>query len=176
MSATAVRELLDRLSVSPVRLRALLGSLPETVLRKSPPKGGVAPIEDAWHLRDIEVEGHYVRIRRILAEEHPLLASINGEELALARGYLGRELGAALDEFAQYREATLDLLGRLAESAWLRSAEFEGKSVTLRELVAAMATHDESHLAKLTTDFVLNPPKGNRAAQESSDDATVRSA
>ena len=87
-----------------------------------------------------------------------------------------RELGAALDEFAQYREATLDLLGQLAESAWLRSAEFEGKAVTLRELVTAMAAHDESHLAALTTDLVGNSRQGDRAGQESSDDAAIRSA
>ena len=111
-----------------------------------------------------------------VAEEHPLLASINGEELALARGYRGRELGTALDEFAQYREASLELLGQLAESAWLRSGQFEGKSVTLRELVTAMAAHVESHLATLTSDLVGNSEEGNRAGPQSSDEAAVRSA
>ena len=149
MSAASVRELLDRLSVSPVRLRALLGSISETALRTSPTTGGFAPIEDAWHLRDIEAEGHYVRIRRILAEERPVLASIDGEQLALARRYVERELSTALDEFAQFREASLDLLGGLSEEAWSRSAEFEGNPVTLRELVMAIAAHDESHLATL---------------------------
>ena len=73
MSPTEVRELLNRLSVSPVRLRALLTSLSEDVLRAPPTSGGFAPIEDAWHLRDLEVEGHFPRIRRILAEESPVL-------------------------------------------------------------------------------------------------------
>jgi hypothetical protein len=150
MSAPFVRQLLDRLTVSPVRLRALLTSLSEAALRTAPPGGGFAPIEDAWHLRDIEAEGHFLRIRRILAEERPVLASIDGERLARERRYLERELGTALDEFAQYREASVGLLGPLLEDAWLRTANFEDRNLSLRELVTAMAEHDESHLAALT--------------------------
>jgi hypothetical protein len=149
MSLTPERELLDRLSVSPVRLRALLMSLSESALRTAPPAGGFAPIEDAWHLRDIEVEGHFPRIRRILAEDSPVLAPIDGDRIAVERRYLERELGAALDEFAQYREASLDVLGALSETAWSRRAIFQERSVSLRELVVAMAEHDESHLNAL---------------------------
>jgi hypothetical protein len=150
MSATFARHFLDRLSASPVRLRAMLASLPEAALRASPPGGGFAPIEDAWHLRDIEAEGHFLRIRRILAEERPTLASIDGERLARERRYLERELGTALDEFAQYREASVGLLGPLDEVAWSRTADFEGRTLSLRDLVTAMAEHDESHFAALT--------------------------
>jgi len=149
MSATFVRHLLDRLSASPVRLRVMLTSLPEAALRAPPPGGGFAPIEDAWHLRDIEAEGHFLRIRRILAEEQPTLASIDGERLARERRYLERELGTALDEFAQYREASVGLLGPLDEVAWSRTADFEGRTLSLRELVTAMAEHDESHFMML---------------------------
>lgn len=150
MSATSARQLLDRLTVAPVGLRALLTSLSEPALRTPPPGGGFAPIEDAWHLRDIEAEGHFLRIRRILAEECPVLASIDGERLARERHYLERELGTALDEFAQYRETSVGLLGSLREEAWLRTAIFENRTLNLLELVMGMAEHDESHLAPLT--------------------------
>jgi len=153
MPATPVRELLDRLSVSPVRLRALLTSLSESALRTVPPTGGFAPIEDAWHLRDIEVEGHFPRIRRILAEESPLLTPIDGDRLAVERRYLERELGAALDEFAQFREASLGVLGALAEDGWSRRAMFEERSISLLELVVMMAEHDESHLNALAAEL-----------------------
>jgi hypothetical protein len=138
------------LTVSPVRLRVLLTGLSELALRSAPPGGGFAPIEDAWHLRDIEAEGYFLRIRRILTEERPVLHSIDGEKLAHERHYLQRELGTALDEFAQYREASIGLLGPLAEGAWLRTAILEDRILSLRELVTAMAEHDESHLAALT--------------------------
>ena len=174
MPLTPMRALLDRLSVSPVRLRALLTSLSESALRTAPPAGGFAPIEDAWHLRDIEVEGHFPRIRRILAEESPVLASIYGDRLAVERQYRQRELGAALDEFAQYREASLGLLGALAEEAWSRRAIFQDRSVSLRELVVAMAEHDESHLNALAAEsdmsttredsFATSPASTGRAA------------
>jgi hypothetical protein len=149
MSLIPVRELLDRLSVSPVRLRALLTSLSESALRTALPLGGFAPMEVAWHLRDIEVEGHFPRIRRILAEESPVLTPIDGDRLAVERRYLERELGAALDEFAQFREASLCVLGTLAEDAWSRRAVFQERSISLRELVDAMAEHDEAHLKAL---------------------------
>src|ERR1700683_3421605 len=110
MCGVLMRQLLDQLGISPVRLRTLLSSLPESALRLRPPGGGFAPIEDAWHLRDIEAEGHFFRIRRILAEEQPLLTSIDGEQLARERRYLERDLGAALDGFAQHREASISLL------------------------------------------------------------------
>jgi hypothetical protein len=158
MTATFARPLLDRLAVSPVRLRALLTSLPESALRAAPPGGGFAPLEDAWHLRDIEAEGHFLRIRRILAEERPLLASIDGEQLARERRYLERELGTAIDEFAQYREATIALLGALPEDAWSRKAIFEDRDVSLRELVTAMAEHDESHLTGLAARLAGTSP------------------
>jgi len=152
MPLMPVRELLDRLSVSPVRLRALLTNLTESALRAASPTGGFAPIEDAWHLRDIEVEGHFPRIRRILAEDSPVLSSIDGDRLAVERRYLERELGAALDEFAQFREASLGVLGALAEEAWSRRAIFQGRSISLRELVIAMAEHDEAHLSALVAE------------------------
>jgi hypothetical protein len=131
----------------------LLTSQSERALRTAPPAGGFAPIEDAWHLRDIEVEGHLPRIRRILAEESPVLAPIDGDRLAVERRYLERELGAALDEFAQFREASLGVLGALAEDAWSRRAIFQDRSISLRELVVTMAEHDESHLDALTAEL-----------------------
>jgi hypothetical protein len=146
----------------------LLTNLSELALRSAPPEGGFAPIEDAWHLRDIEAEGYFLRIRRILAEERPVLASIDGEKLAHERRYLQRELGAALDEFAQYREASVGLLGPLPEEAWLRTAIFEDRVISLRELVTAMAEHDESHLAALTAQLTavrkLDGDSSERAA------------
>ena len=150
MTATFVRALLDRLALSPVRLRALLTGLPERALRAAPPGGGFSPLEDAWHLRDIEVEAHHPRIRRILAEERPLLASIDGERLARERRYVERELATAIDEFAQHREATVGLLGALPVEVWSRKAIFEDRDIKLSELVTAMAEHDESHLTALT--------------------------
>ncbi|HEY5102855.1 MAG TPA: DinB family protein [Steroidobacteraceae bacterium] len=153
MPSSSTRELLDRLSVSPVRLRVLLARLKENELRTPPPVGGFAPIEDAWHLRDLEAEGHFPRIRRILAEDIPLLVPIDGDELAVQRHYLERELGTALDEFAQFREATLGLLGELSEDQWSRRATFEGRSITLRDLVSTMAAHDESHLNALAAEL-----------------------
>jgi hypothetical protein len=125
-----VRQLLDRLAAPPLRLRALLTSLSELALRAAPPSGGFAPIGDAWHLRDTEAEGHVPRIRRILAEKQPIPASIDGDRPALERRYLERELETAIEEFAQYRDASVALLGALPEDAW-SPADFRGPDLEL---------------------------------------------
>lgn len=66
-----------------------------------------------------------------------------------ARRCLERELGTALDEFAQHREAAVSLLGALDEDVWSRTAIFEDRMVNLREPITAMVVHDESHWAPL---------------------------
>ena len=44
-------------------------------------------IEQICHVRDIEIEGYQVRFRRTLAEDTPLLPSIDSEALARERDY-----------------------------------------------------------------------------------------
>jgi hypothetical protein len=68
----------------------------------------------------------------------------------------------------------LGLLGALAEEAWSRRAIFQDRSVSLRELVVAMAEHDESHLNALAAEsdestmredsFATAPASPGRAA------------
>jgi hypothetical protein len=128
--------------------------------------------------RGIEIEGHFPRIRRILAEKSPVLTPIDGDRLATERRYLERELGAALDEFAQFREATLGVLGTLGEDVWSRRAVFQERSISLRELVVAMAVHDESHLEVLVAEFDehTTADESYAPASTSSDSAAVSTA
>ena len=88
---------LDALAEFPRRLEAHFAAVPPELLRWAPPGwNGVpserlTPIEQVWHLRDIEIDGYHVRFRRTLQELHPALPDLDGEALARERRYADRD-------------------------------------------------------------------------------------
>jgi hypothetical protein len=48
---------------------------------------GFSPIEQCWHLADLEREGYAVRIRWLLTELEPALPDFDGERVAQERNY-----------------------------------------------------------------------------------------
>ena len=147
---------LAELSAFPRRFARQIGAIPVDRLCWSPeswagvPGEPFTPIEHACHLRDIEVDGYHHRIRRTLQEERPTLVSLDGLTMARERDYASADLGATLEEFAQARAITLELLAGLDEAAFDRRADFEGYGqVTVRSLVHLLSSHDEQHLAGL---------------------------
>ena len=107
-------------------------------------------IEQVCHVRDIEIEGYQARFRRTLAEDGPILPSIDSETLAQQRGYARSDARQALAQFRAARLQTLEVLRGVDATQWQRRAEFEGYgSVTLRALVHYLCSHDQQHLAGL---------------------------
>ena len=51
------------------------------------PSEPLTALEQLCHVRDIEIDGYQVRIRRTLAETHPTLASIDTDALVRERAY-----------------------------------------------------------------------------------------
>jgi hypothetical protein len=145
----SVPEILNRLAELPAKVRQVCTALPNHKLGLRPAPGVFAPLEDAWHLHDIERAGWCVRIGRILGEHQPMLDSIDGDRLAIERRYLELDLEAALDGFAAARVASLRLLAEVTESALERTAVFEGRIITLRDLLVMMEEHDAAHFSRL---------------------------
>jgi hypothetical protein len=107
-------------------------------------------IEQLCHVRDIEIEGYQVRIRRTLVEMNPLLPSVDSERLARERDYGSADAGAVLAEFRAARMRTLETIRALDAAQLERPAEFEGYGpVTVRGLVHYLCSHDQQHLAGL---------------------------
>ena len=107
-------------------------------------------IEQLCHVRDIEIEGYQVRIRRTLAETTPMLPSIDSETLARERGYGTADGHSVLAEFRAARERTIAMIRGLDAEQFERTAMFEGYgSVTLGSLVHFLCSHDQQHLAGL---------------------------
>jgi hypothetical protein len=107
-------------------------------------------IEQVCHVRDIEIEGYQLRIRRTLDETNPLLASIDSESVAVERSYGSQNVVEAFAAFRKARIDTLALLEYLSAEQWQRTAMFEGYGpVSLRGLVHYLCSHDQQHLAGL---------------------------
>jgi len=63
MSHESIQNLISQLSEMPTLLRELLGGMDPVKLHTKPAPDLFSPLEDAWHLRDIEREGYLVRIQ-----------------------------------------------------------------------------------------------------------------
>jgi hypothetical protein len=111
------------------------------------PSEPFTPIEQVCHVKDIEIDGYHVRLRRTLEESNPLLANLDGELLARERGYSTADTAQVFAQFREARAQTLELVSKLTPQQFLRAAEFEGQPVTLRGLVHNLCSHDQQHLA-----------------------------
>lgn len=147
---------LGALRAFPDLLEAHYGAIPADFKHWAPPSWDGIPsehltaLEQLCHVRDIEVDGYHVRLRRTIAEDEPLLVSIDTDAFARDRHYGAADAASVLASFRAAREQTLALIEGVGPDAFARRAHFEGYGpVTLRGLVHYLCSHDQQHLAGL---------------------------
>ena len=147
---------LRALAAFPEQLEAHYAAIPSGFEHWKPaswdgvPSEPLTAIEQVCHVRDIEVEGYHVRLRRTLAETNPLLPSLDTDALVRDRRYGEADVKAMFASFRAARAETVALISSLSEEAFDRPAEFEGYGpLTLRSLVHYLCSHDQQHLAGL---------------------------
>ena len=137
------------LEQTPERLRRLLAGLSEPQLRFRLRPDAFSIKETVLHLRDIEIEGYARRLRCILNEETPLLADIDGTQLALDRRYNEQQVAPALGEFAASRMENVSLLRTITARDLMRTAEMEKVGrISLAQLIEMWREHDAGHWAE----------------------------
>ena len=146
MNQELIASALNTLAETPVRLRDLFERMDPAKIRIKPNPSLFSPLEDVWHLYDIEREGYLVRIRRILTEESPVLENLDGDRMAIERRYNDLEPTAAIAGFSAARTESVTLLQGLQSEAWMRRAEFENRVIDLKTLIDMMVEHDQGHL------------------------------
>jgi hypothetical protein len=156
MNDESIQNAISQLSATPTLLRELLGAMDLKKLRTKAAPGVFSPLEDAWHLRDIETEGYLVRIQRMLTEESPLLEDLNGDEMAIERRYNELELAPALEGFASARAESISVLKVLQPDARARYAQFANRTINLRGLIEMMVEHDQGHLSNIRGVYVTS--------------------
>lgn len=147
---------LAALEAFPDQLEAHYAAVPAQFKHWSPaswegvPSEALTALEQVCHVRDIEVEGYHVRLRRTLAEAHPTLASLDTDALVKERRYAQANAQEVLASFRAARAETVRLIRGLQPAQFERTAVFEGYgSLTLRSLVHYLCSHDQQHLAGL---------------------------
>lgn len=112
------------------------------------PSERFSPLGQLCHVRDIEIDGYHVRLRRMLEEDRPLLVSLDSDALASERRYDTADAAGVLAEFRMARRRTIDIVSRLTPAQLARTAAFEGYgALTVRGLVHYLCSHDQQHLA-----------------------------
>ncbi len=148
--------LIASLSAFPEQLEQLYAAFPETHANWVPTSWEGIPSEtftaagQICHIRDIEIEGYHVRLRRLLAEDNPSLVSIDSYQVANERHYPDAPAREVFAAFRQARATTVAMLEALSVSQWRRAGVFEGYGpVTVKGLVHFLCSHDQQHLAGL---------------------------
>lgn len=147
---------LAALQAFPDQLAAHYAAVPLEFRNWAPPSWDGVPsealtaLEQVCHVRDIEIDGYQVRIRRTLAEANPTLASLDTDALVTQRRYAQANADNVLAAFRAARAETLRIIRSLEPAQYERTAVFEGYGpLTLRSLLHYLCSHDQQHLAGL---------------------------
>jgi hypothetical protein len=145
--AIPLADRLSRLERTPADLARLLRGHGDPTLSRRPAADAWSAKEIVCHLRDAE-EHLGTWIRTVLAMDDPVLVeTATADREAAERQYVRQHAGAAWDAFGHRRDETLALLRALDASAWARAGRHARRGrVTVGDLVALMAWHDEAHL------------------------------
>jgi DinB superfamily len=109
------------------------------------------PAPETWsareivhHLADSEMTSA-IRLRRLLAEDQPLIVGYDQEEYA-RRLHYDRPIASSLDAFRAARASTADLLDQLTEAEWTRTGTHsESGAYSMSRWLEIYAEHAHKH-------------------------------
>ena len=150
LTVTQREELLASLVSMPTYLRDVFAHLSSQEVRVPGPDGAFSPVEQVWHLADLEREGFGERIRRLLSQSRPYLPDFDGTRIAAERHYRSLSLEEGLSVFAEARHRNITVLRAVEADSWLLSGTQEGVgTVTLCDMPSFMSQHDAAHRAEI---------------------------
>ena len=144
--------LMADLAVMPDYLATAFAGLSPAHAATAGPDSALAPVEQCWHLADLEREGYGLRIERLLSEVDPVLADFDGARIARERAYRSRSLSDGLAAFRHARLQNLARLRALGPADWRRTGRQDGVGpIALCDVPAMMAEHDAGHRQEIET-------------------------
>jgi len=118
-------------------------------LRAHPVPGKWSAAEIVHHLADSESHSA-LRLRKLLAEPHPVIQGYDQDAYATRLGYNEREIGPALDAFRAARSTTLQLLPSLTDADWAREGwHSESGRYSAETWLRIYAAHARNHAAQI---------------------------
>lgn len=142
--------LMSSLARMPQWLRETCAGLPSDLARTPGPADAFSPVEQVWHLADLEREAFGLRIQRLQHEHNPRLPDFDGTRIARERNYRALCLEDGLRAFAAARAGNLATLAAVPAADWVREGTQEGVGpVSLCDMPLFLHQHDASHVAEI---------------------------
>jgi DinB superfamily len=156
LNSTEQHQLLSSLQDMPRFLAQMFAEMDDEQARRVIDGHGFSPVEQVWHLADLECEGFGERIHRLLTEQQPELSDFDGDRIAREREYKTRSLKQGLQAFQQAREKNIAALNAIRDDQWQRNGTQEGVGeVSLCDMPVFIHQHDESHINEIQ-DWMLS--------------------
>ena len=126
-----------------------LAGFPEASLPAHPFPGKWSAREIVHHLADSEtISGH--RLRRLLAEEYPVIQGYDQEGYAILLRYNLRDMAPALEAFRCARVSTAQLFEHMTDEDWKRTGwHTEAGLYTATRWLEIYADHAHNHAAQI---------------------------
>jgi len=120
MDASERAKLVDRYRAGHAAILGAIADVGEAGLDVRPADGGWTPREVVHHTADSEMTSA-IRLRRLIAEDDPLIVGYDGDEFARRLHYADRPIEPALEAIAAARATTVQILDGLTEAQWART-------------------------------------------------------
>lgn len=144
-------ELLRQYAVAADEVRAAVESLSDEELDRRPAdeRGGWTARQIVHHLADSEMTSA-IRLRRLLAEDAPVIDGYDEGEFALRLHYDTRPIGPSLDAMAAARATSAQLLERLSDDDWGRTGTHsESGPYGVEDWLRIYAAHGSDHAEQI---------------------------
>ena len=143
-------ELLDRYRGGYAAVEEALADITDEELDRAGPDGGWSARQVAHHLADSEATA-YVRLRRVIAEDEPVILGYDEPEYA-RRLHYERPIGTSLAVLRGVRAASLELLESLTPAEWERhGTHSESGPYAVDDWLRIYAAHSHDHAAQIRT-------------------------
>lgn len=141
-------ELVERYRAGAAEVDDALVGAGETEFDAVPPDGGWTIRMVIHHLADSETNS-YLRVRKLLAEDAPLIQGYDQEEFAKRLRY-DRPVESSLAVFRAVRASTADLLDRLEDAEWSRAGTHsESGAYGVQDWLEIYAAHAFDHAEQI---------------------------
>ena len=144
-------ELLNSLFCMKAFLHESFASLTREEALLPGPNGSFSPVEQVWHLADLELDGFTFRIKTLESEMDPELPDFDGDAVARERNYKSLSIADGLKAFEKARDTNIALLRALPAESWTKSGTQHGVgAVSLCDMPIFIQQHDMAHRAEIS--------------------------
>jgi len=149
MNAEERKPLIEKYSAGYQEVMNALDGFPAESLAAHPIPGKWSAREIVHHLGDSESTSA-IRLRRLLAEDKPLIQGYDQDQFASKLRYNERDMAPSLEAFRAARATTAQLLSLMSEEEWKREGvHSESGRYTVEDWLAIYAAHAHNHAAQI---------------------------